>query len=69
MHGITLIALIVTVVVLLILATVSISMIIGRQGLFDSAQDAKNKTNEATQNDLQAINDSSDEVDRWINGE
>ena len=39
--GITLIALVLTIVVLLILAGVSISAVIGRNGIFDKANEAK----------------------------
>ena len=46
-NGITLIALVVTIVVLLILAGVSISMLTGNNGIITQAQNAKNKTEEA----------------------
>ena len=42
--GITLVALIITIIVLLILAGVSISMIIGENGLLTNAQKAKEQT-------------------------
>ena len=42
--GITLIALVVTIIVLLILATVTISIITGDDGVIDQARDAKNET-------------------------
>ena len=42
--GITLIALVVTIVVLLILAGVSISMLSGENGIIRQAQEAKDKT-------------------------
>ena len=42
-YGITLIALVVTVIVLLILAGVSISMLTGQNGILNRAQEAKNK--------------------------
>ena len=41
--GITLIALVVTIIVLLILAGVAISLTIGQNGIFGKAQDAVNK--------------------------
>lgn len=41
-NGVTLIALVVTIVILLILATISISVISGRNGLVDRTQDAQN---------------------------
>ena len=43
-NGITLIALVVTIVVLLILASVSISMLGGENGIIKQAQDAKLET-------------------------
>lgn len=46
--GITLIALVITIVVLLILAGVSISMILGNNSIIGKAKEAKNSTNEAT---------------------
>jgi len=43
-NGITLIALVVTVVVLLILAAISIDLAFGDAGIFSSAKDARNQT-------------------------
>lgn len=47
--GITLIALIITIVVLLILAGVSINAIVGENGILTQAQNASKKTNEASE--------------------
>lgn len=47
--GITLIALVITIIVLLILASVSIAMITGDNGILMQAQKAKNKTDEAAE--------------------
>lgn len=60
--GITLIALVVTIVVLLILAGVTMNAVFGDTGIIKKAQDAQNKMNEAQQNDLKGIN----EVEKWI---
>ena len=60
--GITLIALVVTIVVLLILAGVTINALFGQSGIIEKARDAQNKMDEATQNDLDAING----VNEWI---
>ena len=49
--GITLIALVVTIVILLILAGVSIAMLTGDNGILSQAQNAKNKTEEAKRNE------------------
>ena len=46
-NGITLIALVVTIVVLLILAGTSIAMLTGDNGIISQAKNAKDKTNEA----------------------
>ncbi len=46
--GITLIALIITIIVLLILAGVSISMVVGENGILNRATDAKRKSDQAT---------------------
>ncbi len=54
--GITLIALVVTIVVLLILAGVSINAIFSDSGILNRAQTAQNKMDQATENDLQGIN-------------
>ena len=62
--GITLIALIVTIVVLLILAGVSLNAIFSENGIIKRAQDAQNKMDQATQNDLDSIN----ELNNWIDG-
>ena len=45
--GITLIALVITIIVLLILAGVSIAMLTGQNGIFTQAQNAKEKTDDA----------------------
>ena len=47
-NGITLIALVITIVVLLILAGVSISMVLGDNGILTKAKTAASSTNEAT---------------------
>ena len=56
-RGITLIALVVTIVVLLILAGVSINALFGQNGIIQRAKDAQNKMDQATQNDLDGLND------------
>ena len=60
--GITLIALVVTIVVLLILAGVSINAIFSENGIIKRAKDAQNKMDQATQNDLAQL----DELDSWL---
>ena len=63
--GITLIALVVTIVVLLILAGVSINALFGDSGIINKAKDAQNKMDQAAENDLNALND----LDKWINNQ
>ena len=53
--GITLIALVVTIVVLLILAGITITAVIGDNGLINRAKTAAEKTNQAVQNDITAM--------------
>lgn len=62
-RGITLIALVVTIVVLIILAGVSINTIFSDSGIIKKSQDTQNKMNDAQQSDLTAINS----VENWIN--
>lgn len=66
--GITLIALVVTIVVLLILAGVSINALFGDSGIIQKAQDAQNKMDQATQNDLDALNGLNELIDSKTNG-
>ena len=66
--GITLIALIVTIVVLLILAGVSVNAIFSENGIIKRAKDAQNKMDQATQNDLDSINELNNWIDGKING-
>ena len=61
-NGITLIVLVVTIVVLLILAGVSLNAIFSENGLINRAKDAQNKMDQATQNDLAQL----DELDSWL---
>ena len=66
--GITLIALVVTIVVLLILAGVSLNAIFSENGIIKRAQDAQNKMDQATQNDLDSINELTNWLDNQVNG-
>lgn len=61
--GITLIALVVTIVVLLILAGVTINAVFSDSGIIKKAQDAQNKANESIQKDMEQIN----ALENWIN--
>ena len=67
-NGITLIALVVTIVVLLILAGVSINAVFGQDGIIQKAKDAQNRMDEATKKDLDSINSLNEWIDGKING-
>ena len=54
-RGITLIALVVTIIVLIILAGVSINMLMGENGIINMAQRAKNETEQAAKDEQQAL--------------
>lgn len=54
--GITLIALVITVIILIILATVTINVVLGEDGLIDRAQQAKEMTEQATLDEQQELN-------------
>ena len=61
-QAITLIALVVTIVVLLILAGVSISLVLGQNGLINNAKEAKNKTLEAEKTEGESLNNVSEYI-------
>lgn len=65
--GITLIALVVTIVVLLILAGVSVNAIFNDNGIIKKAQEAQNKMDEAQKSDLDAINSLNEWIDSKVN--
>ena len=64
--GITLVALVVTIVVLLILAGVSINLVLGNNGIIAKAKDAETKSAEASQNDIKGMSDLEDEMDKQL---
>ena len=55
-EGITLVALVITIIVLLILAGVSIAMIAGDNGVLKKARDSKNVSINASMNENAALN-------------
>ena len=67
-RGITLIALVVTIVVLLILAGVSINALFGNNGIIEKAKEAQNKMDKATENDQKEINELTNWLDNQVNG-
>ena len=66
--GITLIALVVTIVVLLILAGVSLNAIFGNSGIIEKAKEAQNAMNKAKENDEKGINELTNWLDNQVNG-
>ncbi len=68
-RGITLIALVVTIVVLLILAGITINMLFSNGGIFKTAQDAANAWNEATVNEQESLNNLADQIGNLVNGQ
>ena len=66
--GITLIALVVTIVVLLILASITISLVFSENGIIAKAREAAEKTNQATANEQAQMNELSDYMSNMLNG-
>ena len=64
-NGITLVALVVTIVVLLILDGVSISLVLGQNGLVNRAKEAANATNTAATSENTSFQQYNDDV--WFN--
>ena len=65
--GITLIALVVTIVVLLILAGITISLVFSDNGIIKKAQEAVEKTNQAIINEQERMNELADYMESMIN--
>ena len=68
-RGITLIALVVTIVILIILAAVSMTMVLGNNGIFEQAKKGANSMASAEANTQEGFNSMSSEIDKIINGE
>ena len=60
--GITLIALVITIIILIILATVTLNVVLGEGGLIDRAQLAKDMTEEAVKEEQESLNTLMDEM-------
>ncbi len=67
--GITLIALVVTIVILLILAGITINLLFSNGGIFKVAQDAANAWNEAIINEQESLNNLADQIENLVNGQ
>ncbi len=67
-RGITLIALVVTIVILIILAAVSMTMVLGNNGIFEQAKKGANSMASAETNTQAGFNSMSAEIDKIISG-
>lgn len=67
-QGITLVALVITVIVLLILAGVALSMISGENGIFQKATNAANKYNQAALDEKNAMDNYVTYINTYTNG-
>ena len=65
--GITLIALIVTIVILLILAGITINLVFSDNGIIKKAQEAANKTQEAVENEQAQMNELAGYMENMLN--
>ena len=66
-RGITMVALVVTIIVLLILAGVAISLTVGNNGIFTRAKSAANEWEKAVHNERQVMQNFIDDYDKIIN--
>ena len=66
-RGITLVALVITIIILLILAGISISALTN-QGLFGKAKEAKEKSEQAEVNQAKTLNEYEDELNKYMPG-
>lgn len=64
--GITLVALVITIIILLILAGISIATLTGENGLFKRAKDAKNNTVDAQNTENKALNSYTDAMNNVL---
>ncbi len=66
--GITLIALVITIVVLIILAGVAISLTLTDNGIFNRAKQARDMYKNASEDEMKMINSIDDVVNEQVNG-
>ena len=67
--GITLVALVITIVILIILATVTINIAFGEDGIIARAQQAKEITEQATRNEQESLNSLMEQFNEIMSGE
>ena len=65
-RGITLVALVITIIILLILAGVTITSLVGDKGIIKKAQEAVNTTNDAIQAEQEEIDELKEELNSFI---
>ena len=65
--GITLVALVVTIVVLLILAGISLNLVLGQNGIINKAQEARDKTEQERINTEKSMNSLKQELSNYVN--
>ena len=65
--GITLVVLVITIIILLILAGITISSLTNT-GIFEKAKEARDKTANATENQAKTLNEYEDELNKYISG-
>lgn len=65
-RGITLIALVVTIIVLLILAGTTYTLVIGNEGIFDKAKDATEKYENSARNEQKDMNSMANLIDQYM---
>lgn len=66
--GITLVALVITIIILIILAAVTIGTILPEGGIFNTAKKAANDYNAAAQNEQNLVNSLDEYVNSAVNG-
>ena len=67
-NGITLVALVVTVVILLILAGVSLNLVLGEQGIIRKANEGRTNYLNASEEEYSLLNKLSDDIDTYARG-
>ena len=65
--GITLVSLVITIIILLILAGITISSLTNT-GIFEKAKEARDKTANAAENQAKTLNEYEDELNKYISG-
>ena len=66
--GITLIALVITIVILIILATISVNAVFGENGIMQQAEAAKEVQAKAEEEEEKVLNDYPDDIDKMVAG-